>query len=142
MPTSKASAKWEGGLRSGRGEFNAGSGAFRGEYSFVTRFETEPGTNPEELLAAAQAACVSMALSADLERAGTPAEHIDTTAHCTIEVRDDGPSVTKMRLEMRGRVPGIDAARFAEAAEAAKRGCPISKALANNVEYELEATLE
>ncbi len=142
MPTSKASAKWEGVLRSGRGEFSAGSGAFGGQYSFPTRFEGKPGTNPEELIAAAHAACLSMALSAGLEKAGTPAELISTTAHCTLEILTDGPKITKTRLEVRGRVPGIDQGAFAAAANAAKEGCPVSKALKGNVEFELEATLE
>jgi len=142
MPTSKASARWEGVLRSGRGEFSAGSGAFGGEYSFPTRFEGKPGTNPEELIAAAHAACLSMALSAGLEKAGTPSEMISTTAHCTLEMGADGAKITKMRLEVRGRVPGIDQAAFAEAANASKEGCPVSKALKGNVEFELEATLE
>jgi osmotically inducible protein OsmC len=142
MPTSKASAKWEGVLRSGRGEFSSGSGAFGGEYSFPTRFEGKPGTNPEELIAAAHAACLSMALSAGLEKAGTPSEMISTTAHCTLEIGADGAKITRMRLEVRGRVPGIDQAAFAEAANASKEGCPVSKALKGNVEFELEATLE
>lgn len=142
MPTSKASATWEGVLRSGRGEFSAASGAFGGEYSFPTRFEGKPGTNPEELIAAAHAACLSMALSAGLEKAGTPSEKISTTAHCTLEVGADGANITKMRLEVRGRVPGIDQAAFEEAANASKEGCPVSKALKGNVEFELEATLE
>jgi osmotically inducible protein OsmC len=142
MPTSKASARWEGVLRSGRGEFSAGSGAFEGQYSFPTRFEGKSGTNPEELIAAAHAACLSMALSAGLEKAGTPSEAISTTAHCTLEVGADGARITKMRLEVRGRVPGIDQAAFAEAANASKEGCPVSKALKGNVEFELEATLD
>lgn len=142
MRTSKASARWEGVLRDGRGEFSAGSGAFAGEYSFPTRFESKPGTNPEELIAAAHAACLSMALSANLEKAGTPSEAISTTAHCTLEVGAAGARITKMRLEVLGRVPGIDQDTFAEAANAAKEGCPVSKALKGNLDFELEATLE
>jgi osmotically inducible protein OsmC len=142
MPTSTASATWKGVLRSGRGEFSAGSGAFSGEYSFPTRFEGAAGTNPEELIAAAHAACLSMALSVGLEKAGTPSEEISTAAHCTLEVLPTGASITKMRLEVRGRVPGIDQDAFAAAADAAKDGCPVSKALKGNLEFELEATLE
>ncbi len=143
MPTSKATATWNGGLQSGRGEFSAGSGAFGGEYTFASRFkEGTGGTNPEELIAAAHAACLSMALSADLEEAGTPAESISTTAACTIEVGDAGPSITRMRLQVRGRVPGVDDATFREAAEGAKRNCPVSGALQGNVQFELEASLE
>jgi osmotically inducible protein OsmC len=141
MPTSVANASWQGVLRDGRGEFSAGSGSFAGKYTFPTRFEGAAGTNPEELIAAAHAACLSMALSAALERAGTPSETISTTAHCTLELLDDGPKITKMRLEVKGKVPGMDAAAFQEAAEGAKNGCPVSKALKGNVEFELKATL-
>jgi osmotically inducible protein OsmC len=128
-------------LRSGRGEFSAGSGAFKGEYTFPTRFEGTAGTNPEELIAAAHASCLSMALAAGLERGGTPPESITTTAHCTLEMLDDGPRITKMRLEVLGVVPGIEQAAFVEAAQGAKGGCPVSKALGGNVEFELEASL-
>jgi lipoyl-dependent peroxiredoxin len=106
MPTSSASAVWEGGLRSGRGHFKAGSGAFEGDYSFPTRFEGARGTNPEELIAAAHAACLSMALSAGLEKSGTPATRISTKASCTVEKAGDGFQITRMRLEVRGAVPG------------------------------------
>ncbi len=142
MRTSTSSATWKGGLKNGSGEFSAGSGAFGGPYSFPTRFESAEGTNPEELLAAAHAACLSMALSAGLEKAGTPAEQIATSASCTMDILDSGPKVTTMQLVVRGRVPGIDQAAFAQAAEDAKNGCPISGALAGNVAFELEATLE
>lgn len=141
MPTSKAMAKWTGVLRSGRGEFSAGSGAFEGEYSFPTRFEGAAGTNPEELIASAHAACLSMALAAALEKGGTPPQSITTTAHCTLEMLDDGPRITKMRLEVLGVVPGIEQAAFVEVAQGAKNGCPVSKALGGNVEFELEASL-
>lgn len=142
MPTSTASAAWEGGLKSGRGHFAAGSGAFQGDYSFPTRFEGAKGTNPEELIAAAHAACLSMALSAGLERAGTPAQHISTKASCTIEKVGDGFKITVMRLEVRGQVPGLDQEAFAKAAEGAKQGCPVSGALQGNVRFELDAKLE
>src|SRR5215208_2213256 len=107
MTTSNASATWEGGLKSGRGHFNAGSGAFQGDYSFTTRFEGAKGTNPEELIAAAHASCLSMALAAGLEGAGTPAQRISTKASCTVEKVGDGFKITLMRLEVRGTVPGI-----------------------------------
>jgi len=142
MPTSTANATWEGGLRNGRGHFNAGSGAFQGDYSFPTRFEGAKGTNPEELIAAAHAACLSMALSAGLERAGTPATRITTTASCTVAKVGDGFKITTMHLEVRGQVPGIDQAAFAAAADAAKQGCPVSGALKGNVAFELDAKLE
>jgi lipoyl-dependent peroxiredoxin len=142
MVTSTASAVWTGKLKDGNGSFRAGSGAFEGQYSFGTRFEGEKGSTPEELLAAAHAACFSMALSLGLEKAGTPSESISTTAHCTIDKVGDGFAVTTMRLETRGRVPGVDDAAFKRAAEAAVEGCPVSGALKNNVAIELDAKLE
>jgi osmotically inducible protein OsmC len=142
MTTSSASAAWEGVLRSGRGHFKAGSGAFEGDYSFATRFENARGTNPEELIAAAHAACLSMALSGVLEKDGTPATRISTTAACSVEKVGDGFKITRMRLEVRGKVPGVDQAKFAQAAEAAKKGCPVSTALEGNVRLELDARLE
>lgn len=142
MPTSSANAAWEGGLRQGRGRFAAGSKAFEGEYSFATRFvEGTQGTNPEELLAAAHAACFSMALSLILEKAGTPPTRVSTTARCSIEPAGEGFKITKMRLETRGEVPGVDQAAFAKAADAAKEGCPVSGALKGNVQFELDARL-
>ncbi len=142
MPTSTATATWNGGLKDGDGRFSADSGAFEGVYSFPTRFEGTEGTNPEELIAAAHAACLSMALSAGLEKAGTPPEAITTTASCTLEMIDGGPKITTMRLVIRGQVPGVDQSGFEEAAEAAKDGCPVSGALKGNVTFELEATLD
>ncbi|MFL5448033.1 MAG: OsmC family peroxiredoxin [Gemmatimonadales bacterium] len=142
MTTSIANAVWEGGLRSGRGHFKAGSGAFEGDYSFATRFESARGTNPEELIAAAHAACLSMALSAGLEKDGTPATRISTKASCTVDKAGEGFKITRMRLEVRGKVAGLDQAGFAKAAEAAKNGCPVSTALKGNVEMELDARLE
>lgn len=142
MTTSSAEGIWEGGLKGGKGTFSAGSGAFKGDYSFTTRFEGAKGTNPEELLAAAHAACFSMALSAGLEAAGTPATRVTTKASATVEKADGGFRITTIKLETRGVVPGIDQAKFREAAEAASTGCPISQALANNLKIELEAMLE
>ena len=142
MPTSSASAVWEGGLRSGCGHFEAGSGAFQGDYSFPTRFEDTKGTNPEELIAAAHASCLSMALALGLERAGTPPTRISTRASCTIDKVGEGFKITRMRLEVTGEVPGIDQRGFAQAAEAAKNGCPVSGALQGNVQFELDAKLE
>ena len=140
--TSKASAVWEGVLRTGKGRFEAGSGAFRGDYSFPTRFEGAKGTNPEELIAAAHAACLSMALAFGLELAKTPATRISTSAACTIDKVGDGFRIDTMRLDVRGKVPGIDQAAFQKAAEAAKDGCPVSQALKGNVKMELVAKLE
>ena len=142
MAMSIASAVWEGGLKSGRGHFTAGSGVFQGDYSFPTRFEGAKGTNPEELIAAAHAACLSMALSAGLEKNGTPATRISTKASCTIEKAGEGFKITRMRLEVRGKVPKVDQAGFAKAAEDAKKGCPVSGALQGNVQMDLDAKLE
>lgn len=138
MTTSRASAVWEGGLKGGKGTFKAESSAFSGGYTFATRFESAPGTTPEELMAAAHAACLSMALSADLEKAGTPATRIETRAACTI----DGGRIQKMELSVRGRVKGIDQATFQKAADGAKQNCPVSKALNGNVAFVLDARLE
>ncbi len=142
MPIRKASAVWEGGLKGGKGTFKAESGQVGGNYGFGSRFEQAPGSNPEELIAAAHAACFSMALSAGLERAGKPATRVATEAACTIEKVGDGFKITKMRLVTRGKVPGLDQAGFAKAAEAAKDGCPVSGALKGNVAVELDAKLE
>ena len=142
MPTSSSSAVWEGGLRTGRGHFTAASGAFGGDYSFRTRFEGEKGTNPEELIAAAHAACLSMALSAGLEAAKTPPKRISTTAACTIEKVGDGFKITRMKLDCTARVPGADRDAFKDIAEATKSSCPVSTALMGNVEIELDARLD
>jgi len=142
MPTRKASAVWEGGLRGGKGSFKAESGQVGGNYGFGSRFEQAPGSNPEELLAAAHAACLSMALSAGLEKAGKPATRVATEAACTIEKVGEGFKITKMRLVVRGKVPDLDQAGFARAAEEAKNGCPVSGALKGNVAFELDAKLE
>ena len=142
MTVSISSAVWEGGLKNGKGTFSAGSGAFKGDYTFATRFEGAKGSTPEELIAAAHAACFSMALSADLERSGTPATRIATKASATIETVGGKPTVSKIRLEVRGKVQGLDQAAFQKAAEGAKENCPISRALKGNVAFELDAKLE
>jgi osmotically inducible protein OsmC len=141
MTVSTSSAMWQGGLKSGSGTFQAGSGAFHGSYSFPTRFEGAKGTNPEELLAAAHAACLSMALAAGLEKAGTPPQSITTTAACTMEMVGGGFRITTMKLMVRGRVAGLDQAAFGKAAEAAKEGCPVSTLFKGNVKMELDALL-
>ena len=142
MPISTASATWEGGLKGGKGKFTAESGAFHGVYSFGTRFEGTSGTTPEELLAAALAACFSMALSAGLEKAGHSPTHITTRAAAHMEKVGEGFKVTRMQLETRGKVPGIDQAAFAAAAEAARTGCPVSSVFKGNLRIEVEAKLE
>ena len=142
MPTSKASAEWNGGLKNGKGSFQAGSGAFGGSYSFGSRFESKGGPNPEELLAAAHAGCFSMALSAGLEKGGHPPTSIRTTTHCTLESVGGVPTITRMQLEVRGTVPGIDQAAFQQAAEAARDGCVVSRALKGNLTMTMDARLE
>jgi lipoyl-dependent peroxiredoxin len=142
VPTSRASAVWNGTLKEGAGEFQAKSGTFRGGYSFQTRFVGSPGATPEELIAAAHASCLAMFLSASLEKAGTPATQIAADAACTIETVDGAPTITTISLQIRGKVRGLDAAAFRQAAEASKENCPVSKALKGNVAVTLEATLE
>lgn len=141
MPTRNASAQWEGKIMKGRGTFSGESGAIGGEYSFGSRFADAGGTNPEELLAAAEAACFSMALSGNLERAGMTPEHIETKAACTIEKAGDGFRVTTMTLTVRARVPGADRDAFKDVAEQTKDTCPISLALLGNVDIEVDAQL-
>ena len=141
MPTRKASATWEGGLREGKGSFEGESGAIRGNYSFGSRFGDTGGTNPEELLAAAEAACFSMALSVALEQNGTTATRVHTDAACTIDKQAEGFRITTIHLTCRAQVPSIDAETFADMAAAAKAGCPVSNALAG-VDIQLDAQLE
>ena len=140
MPTRHASAKWEGGLKGGKGSFNGQTG-LSGQYNFSSRFENGTGSNPEELLAAAEAACYSMALSVGLENNGTTATFVETQAACTIEKVGDGFTITKMELDVRAQVPNLDDATFQKIAEATKEGCPVSRALKGNVDIRLKATL-
>lgn len=141
MPTRKAEATWEGDLKGGKGRMKVGSGAFEGAFSFSTRFQDEPGTNPEELVGAAHAGCFSMAFSNMLAGEGHPPQSVHTRARVHLETTDDGPAITRIELVTRGRVPGISEQDFLRLAEAAKKGCPVSKALAGP-EITLEATLE
>jgi osmotically inducible protein OsmC len=137
----KASATWRGGLRDGKGILTSPSGVLNNTpYSFRTRFESDPGTNPEELIAAAHAGCFSMALSAQLGNAGMAPERIDTTATVSLEKQDAGFAITKVHLVCRAKVPGAEAEKFQQAAEAAKSGCPVSKLL--NATITLDARLE
>ena len=140
MPTRNASAVWEGGLKGGKGTYKGESG-ISGAYSFGSRFEQAGGSNPEELLAAAEAACYSMALSAGLEKNGTPATRVETRAACTIDKVGEGFKITTMKLVVRATVPKIDDAAFQKIAEATKEGCPVSGVLKGNVKLELEASL-
>jgi osmotically inducible protein OsmC len=142
MPVRNASAVWEGGLRGGKGTYKTESGFVGGSYGFGSRFEEAKGSNPEELIAAAHASCLSMALSGGLERAGKTPTRVATTASCTVEKVGDAFRITKMKLVVRATVPGMGQADFAEAAEDAKNGCPVSNALKGNVAFELDAKLE
>jgi osmotically inducible protein OsmC len=130
----KASAVWKGGLKDGKGAVSADSGVLNSTpYSFSTRFENTPGTNPEELIAAAHAACFSMALSAQLGSANLTPSSISTTATLTLEKLESGFSITAIHLEVVGHVPNADDTAFQKAAENAKTGCPVSKVLKANI---------
>lgn len=136
----KASAHWEGGIKSGKGTISSASGVLSAtQYSFGTRFENGKGTNPEELIAAAHAGCFSMALSLILEQAGHTAESIDTTATVTLDQVEGGFAITAVHLEVKARVPGADATAFDKAANEAKAGCPVSKVL--NADISMDARL-
>jgi osmotically inducible protein OsmC len=136
----KGSAEWRGSLREGQGTVSTESGVLSNSaYSFGTRFETAKGTNPEELVAAAHAGCFSMALSAQLGNAGMTPESIRTEARVTLEKGEAGFSVTAVHLVVAARIPGADQAKFMEAANGAKAGCPISRLL--NAKITMEATL-
>jgi osmotically inducible protein OsmC len=135
-----ADARWEGDLRSGRGSLRLGSGAFEGKYAFTTRFESAPGTNPEELLGAAHAACYSMALASALSKAGHPPKSIETTATVHLEKVGEGFSITGIDLATRGNVPGASDADFQRLAEDTRKGCIVSRAL-SAVPTQLKATL-
>ena len=139
MPTRHATATWEGGMK-GKGTFSGESGAISAPFSVGSRFESAKGSNPEELLAAAEAACYSMALSIGLEQAGTPLTRVETRASCTIDKQGAGFVITGIKLVVRATVPGIDAAKFKAAAEKTKETCPVSQAL-KAVPIELDAQL-
>ncbi|MEO7455430.1 MAG: OsmC family peroxiredoxin [Gemmatimonadaceae bacterium] len=140
MPTRNASAQWKGGLQGGSGTFRGQTG-LGGSYSFGSRFQDAVGSNPEELLAAAEAACYSMALSGALEKNGTPPTSVDTKAACTIEKVGEAFKITRMTLDVTAVVPSIDDAKFQAIAMATKEGCPVSSALKGNVQIELTAKL-
>ena len=142
MPKRKADARWDGSLQDGHGTMRLATGSFEGPYSFKSRFEEGEGTNPEELIAGAHAGCFSMALSGELGRAGHAAETVETTATVHVEKVPDGFAITRIELDTRARVPGIEDEEFQRHAEAAKKGCPVSQALAAVESIELNATLE
>jgi osmotically inducible protein OsmC len=139
MPA-KGSAEWKGDLRTGAGTFTAGD-TISGGYTYKSRFEDGPGSNPEQLIAAAHAACFSMALANILAQAGNPAESLHTDATVTLRPVDGKPTITTIALVTVGRVPGLAEAAFVEHALAAKAGCPVSRALAGVGEITLEASL-
>ena len=140
MPVRKAEAVWEGGLRAGKGVMKLESQAFQGPYSFPSRFEDGEGTNPEELIAAAHAGCFSMALAAALER-GFPPRRVSTEARVHLEMVEGRATITRIELLTEAEVPGIPPEKFQEIAQAAKEGCPVSRALAGVKEISLEARL-
>ncbi len=134
------SAHWQGGLKDGKGTVSTASGVLSNtQYSFSTRFENGVGTNPEELIAAAHAGCFSMALSAQLDGVGMKAQSIDTKATVTMEKTDAGFSITAVHLDLTATIPGADKAKFDEAAQNAKAGCPVSRLL--NAKITLDAKL-
>ena len=136
-----ASAIWHGGLKDGKGMVSTESGVLKQTpYSFSTRFENQPGTNPEELIAAAHAGCFSMALSAELGKAGLTPETIRTSAVLTMDKLDSGWTVTQSHLDVTVKIPGADKSKFEAAAGAAKAGCPISRLL--NAKITMNAKLE
>lgn len=136
----KAGAVWKGGLKDGKGSLSSESGVLLSTpYSFSTRFEGTKGTNPEELIAAAHAGCFSMAFSAELGKVGLTPDTISTEAKVTLEKKDQGFTITKIHLEVTGKVPGADQAKFQEVANTAKKGCPVSRVL--NAEITMNARL-
>jgi len=142
MPTRTAKAEWKGSLLEGQGTVQLGSGAFHGSYSFGTRFAEAPGTNPEELIAAAHAGCFSMALAAMLTAAGYTPTSVQTSAKVHIRKAGEGFAISEINLETRAVVPGLWDDAFQQYAQDAKLGCPVSKALAAVPSITLNATLE
>ena len=141
MPTRTANAVWNGSLEEGNGTMRMRSGSYEGPYTFQSRFKEGEGTNPEELIAAAHAGCFSMALSGDLGRAGYEPESVETTATVHLELGDGPPTLARIVLDTRARVPGIEDGEFQELAEGAKQNCPISRALAAVPAIEVNAEL-
>ena len=140
MAIRTAKAQWDGNLQQGRGNMSFGSGAWSGNYSFQSRFEEGPGTNPEELIAAAHAGCFSMAFANALAKKGFEPKRVSTTANVHLTKGEAGFSISTIELKTEADVPGIDPAQFQATAEEAKKGCPVSKALAGT-DIKLEAKL-
>ena len=141
MATRNGRAEWRGDLQSGSGELTVGDGVFEGDYSFASRFEEGEGTNPEELIAAAHAACLAMALSNDLASHGHPPDSVRVGARVHLRNVDGAPTIARIDLHVEARVPDLDEAHFLEHAEEAKAGCPVSRALAGVPEIDLNASL-
>ncbi len=142
MPTRTAKADWQGEFKRGGGSVSTETGVLDSPYNFSGRFESGTGTNPEELLAASHASCFTMALSVGLTQAGNPPESLATEANVTVDQVEGGFGITKIALSVTGKVPGLDADGFAAAAQGAKEGCPLSKALASVPENTLETNFE
>lgn len=140
MPERMAEAKWQGSLKAGSGTMRVGSGAFIGSYSFASRMENGPGTNPEELIGAAEAGCFSMAFARALSDAGHVPQQVHTTAKVDFGMNGQGFSIAKIELTTDAIVPGIDEASFQRIAEDAKKNCPVSKAL-TGTQIRLRASL-
>ena len=140
MPIRNAEAEWNGTLFEGQGKMKLGSGAYEGPFSFKSRMQDGAGTNPEELIGAAHAGCLSMAFSAQLSNAGFPPKRVHTKAAVHFDKLESGFAITAIDLDMEAEIPGIDRAKFLELADAAKKGCPVSKALAGT-QINLKATL-
>jgi osmotically inducible protein OsmC len=141
MPVSKGTAEWRGDIPTGAGTFMAGD-SLSGGYTYKSRFEDGPGGNPEQLIAAAHAACFSMALASGLGKAGYTPTSIRTEAQVTLRPVDGAPTIVSIALTVRGVVPNLTAEEFQEQAKAAKAGCPVSRALAGVPEITLDAELE
>ena len=140
MPTRKAEARWDGSLEDGSGNMRMATGSYEGPYSFQSRFEEGEGTNPEELIAAAHAGCFSMQFSGNLGAAGYEPESVETTATVHIDKDGDGFTITRIELDSKARVPGIEQDEFDRLAQSAKEICPVSRALAGP-EITLQAEL-
>jgi osmotically inducible protein OsmC len=142
MATRSGSATWKGDLQGGEGNLTVGDGVFEGAYSFKSRFEEGEGTNPEELIAAAHAACFAMAFSNILAENGHAPDSVDATAKVSLRNVDGAPTIAQIDLTVDGSVPGIDDADFQRLADQAKKDCPVSRALASVPEINLDATLK
>jgi len=142
MPTRSGSAVWKGDLQGGEGNLTVGDGVFEGAYTFKSRFEEGEGTNPEELIAAAHAACFAMAFSNILATNGHTPEEVNASARVSLQEVDGAPTIARIALKVDGKVPGIDESTYQDLAEQAKKDCPVSRALASVPEINLEATLK